>query len=392
MANSKYVTKTRAAGQQRVLNVRPDTPDIRDRYYAPAMLQLKDSVFNDGGLVLDQGTEGACTGFALAAVINLLNMKRGEAFSASPRMLYEMARKHDEWPGEDYQGSSCRGAIRGWRNMGVCSSRAWPYKPDSPGTLTIDRAMAARHNPLGAYYRLRPDVVDYHAALNEVDAIYVSARVHDGWSAPQVRDDYAVIQPGGEPTGGHAFALVGYNHLGFLVQNSWGEDWGKDGFAIWLYEDWQAHVSDGWVFRLGIATPTIFSLRPRPRSEPDEAELVNKGPKRHRIAGHFAHFDDGHYQTHGNYWTTAADLRQTARRLADNRDWYQHVLVFVHGGLNSPKSSARRIAALKDGFTRNRIYPLHIMYDTGLAEEIRDTLGRVSAETEERAEGFVDWV
>ena len=31
--------------------------------------------------------------------------------------------------------------------------------------------------------------------------------------------------------GGHAFAIVGYNEVGFLVQNSWGPEWGKGGFA-----------------------------------------------------------------------------------------------------------------------------------------------------------------
>ena len=59
-------------------------------------------------------------------------------------MLYEMAKKHDEWPGEDYEGSSCRGAIRGWKNMGVCSDGDWPYHDNKPGHLTIKRAKAAR--------------------------------------------------------------------------------------------------------------------------------------------------------------------------------------------------------------------------------------------------------
>ena len=102
-----------AAGKKRVLNVRSDPPDIRDRLYEPALIQLESKIDNRGTYILDQGQEGACTGFGLAAVINLLNEKRKHKFRASTRMLYEMAKKHDEWPGEDYHGSSCRGAIRG---------------------------------------------------------------------------------------------------------------------------------------------------------------------------------------------------------------------------------------------------------------------------------------
>jgi hypothetical protein len=394
MAKLKLVNVVKAAGQQRILNVRSDTPDIRDRYYEPALVQLASHVDHSGGRVLDQGTEGACTGFALAAVINLLNMKRGQSFQASPRMLYEMAQKHDQWPGEDYEGSSCRGAIRGWRNMGVCSEDDWEYTVGEAGELTIERAMAARKNPLGAYYRLRPTIIDYHAALNEVDAIYVSARVHAGWFDPEQDSGHrlAIIQPNPEPVGGHAFAIVGYNSIGFIVQNSWGKSWGMGGFAIWRYVDWQANISDGWVFRLGIPTPTIFGLDARTTTPAEEAEFFKRGPKRQEIAGHFAHFDDGNYAAHGDYWTTASDIQQTADRIRDNADWYKHVLVYVHGGLNSPKASARRIAALKNGFTRNGIYPFHIMYDTGLAEELKDVVVRAFRGAASRAEGFIDWV
>ena len=382
--------EVKAAGAKRVLNVRPDTPDIRDRYYEPALIQLAREVDRSGGRVLDQGTEGACTGFGLASVINLLNMKHGQAFEASPRMLYEMARKHDEWPGEDYAGSSCRGAIRGWKNMGVCSSTDWKYvskKRDE--VLTIERAMAARENPLGAYYRLRPNIVDYHAALNEVEAIYVSGRVHSGWNNPKKSGQgLAIVQPNPRPTGGHAFAIVGYNELGFIVQNSWGEKWGSDGFAIWLYSDWQSNVSDGWVFRLGVPTPTIFGLEAKSTAPVEESEFFKKAPKRQEIAGHFAHFDDGEYEARGSYWTTAADIQQTATRIRDNSKWYKHIVVFVHGGLNGPKASANRIAALKDGFTRNGIYPFHIMYDTGLSEELKDIVLRGLTGAEARSEGF----
>ena len=393
MAMVKPVNKIKAAGQQRVLNVRPDTPDIRDRYYEPALVQLASQIDNRGGLLLDQGTEGACTGFALAGVINLLNLKRGVSFEASPRMLYEMAQKHDEWPGEDYAGSSCRGAIRGWKNMGVCSNGDSKFVANKSGELTIKRAMAARQHPVGAYYRLRANVVDYHAALNEVDALYISARVHAGWLSPKAGEgeELCVIEPNPEPAGGHAFAIVGYNAVGFIVQNSWGEGWGTDGYALWRYADWQVNVSDGWVFRLGVPTPSIFGLQAKQSTAPEDAEFFTRGPKRQDIAGHFAHFDDGRFKTRGDYWTTPADIRQTAARIRDNADWYKHLVVYVHGGLNSPKSSARRVAALKDGFTRNRIYPFHIMYDTGIAEELKDVVLRAFTGAQSRAEGFLDW-
>ncbi len=138
MAKKSFPSE-KVAGEKRILNARKDTPDIRDRMYEPALIQLLPELDNRGGTdILNQGQEGACTGFGLAAVINLLNVKKRKLqFKASPRMLYEMAKKHDQWPGEDYAGSSCRGAIRGWKNMGVCSEEDWRYSTSNPGELTI---------------------------------------------------------------------------------------------------------------------------------------------------------------------------------------------------------------------------------------------------------------
>lgn len=371
--------RVRINGKQRLLNAVKDAPDLRDRWYEPALVQLKPQIDNSRYAVIrDQGEDGACTGFGLAAAIDILNRKgHRPAFRASPRMLYEMAKHHDEWPGYRYSGSSCRGAIRGWKNMGVCTEREWPYELRKTSELTIERAIAARANTLGAYYRLRPDVNDYHAALNEVDAIYVSADVHAGWWSPRQRKGakHAVIQPASTREGGHAFCIVGYNAEGFLVQNSWGPGWGNKGIALWRYEDWLDHVGDGWVFRLALPVPAIFGQSSRGSTE-REAGAAGRAPKRLEIAGHFIHFDDGRLKQQGDYWSSADDILRSAERIRDSAGKYPHLMIYAHGGLNSPKACARRVAALKDGFRRNGVYPLHIMYDTGLSEEIRDTVQR----------------
>ena len=102
------------AGRQ--LTAIADAPDLRDYIYQPALVDLPASVQAVSGTlhIRDQGTEGACTGFGLAASIDLLLAKNQRKNKVSTRMLYEMARRYDEWPGESYEGSSCRGAIKGW--------------------------------------------------------------------------------------------------------------------------------------------------------------------------------------------------------------------------------------------------------------------------------------
>ena len=59
----------------------------------------------EAGLILNQGQEGACTGFGLACVANYLLWRQHLALggsvpaSVSLRMFYNPARHYDEWPG-----------------------------------------------------------------------------------------------------------------------------------------------------------------------------------------------------------------------------------------------------------------------------------------------------
>lgn len=214
-----------------VVDALADVPDFRDLEYRPALIQLEHEVDPPADLeILDQGQEGACTGFGLAAVINKRNQDRHSPVRVSARMLYEMAKKFDAWPGEEYAGSSCRGAIKGWYHMGVCSEKLWKYKSAHPGSLTVERSKDARANTIGAYYRVRKSIVDMHAAINEAGSLFVSADVHTGWRNSKI-SKAGEIPFEDKTTGGHAFAIVGYDQRGFWVQNSWGRDWGRGGLA-----------------------------------------------------------------------------------------------------------------------------------------------------------------
>lgn len=378
---------------KRIKNTQPDVPDTRDWIYQPALISLEkyiDPVVHTRRKILDQKSEGACTGFAVAAAINILNQRAEREIEVSARMLYEMAKCNDEWPGESYDGSSLRGAINGWKNMGVCEDSMWPYRVGAnKGSLTVENAKNARNNTIGAYYRLKPVISDFHAALNETGVIAVSAKVHQGWD--EASD--GIIEYHKKTDGGHAFVIVGYNDKGFWIQNSWGKSWGDNGVALWLYEDWVKNVMDAWVFRLALPTPQIFNMRSESSRLPiDEAEISKKSAvPRSKIAGHFVHIDDGEYMSSGRYWSTEDDVEKTAVLVANNSK-YKHILLYAHGGLNSPKDSARRIAAMKDVYKANGIYPFHVMYDTGIVEELKDLILRKEASASERAGGFSDWV
>src|SRR5688500_13540010 len=58
----------------KTLDALPDRIDVRDWFYQPGLAPLPDQLVNCDSVpaILDQGSEGACTGFALAAVVNYL--------------------------------------------------------------------------------------------------------------------------------------------------------------------------------------------------------------------------------------------------------------------------------------------------------------------------------
>ncbi|MGB5581108.1 MAG: C1 family peptidase [Woeseia sp.] len=368
-----------------------DVPDFRDWEFTPSLRSLRKSIDRPARLhIFNQGSENSCTGFALAAAVNLLRRRARRSGVVSPRMLYEMAKRHDEWRGFGDDGSSCRGAIKGWYNMGVCLDKTWPYVEGKPGVLTVKAAKEARGNTLGAYYRLGTRISDFHTALNEAGIIFCSADVHGGWDRPGKQKP--VIPLRDDVDGGHAFCIVGYNTKGFWVQNSWGRSWGDNGTALWLYEDWQQNLYDAWVFGLALPTPQIWHLPREGGSDAGRTKgLFRKTPTRAEIAGHFVHIDDGQFHDSGRYWSTADDIQQTADLLTDSKK-YDHLLLYAHGGLNSISDSARRIAAMKETFKANRIYPLHFMYDTGLLEELGDIVSNHYRELANRAGGLPDWM
>lgn len=392
-----------AAGITRKLTAIRDFPDLRDRFYEPPLIQLESSVFPRAGLlILDQGTEGACTGFATAASLNILRQRQGGpalADSASPRMLYEMAKLHDEWEGSGYEGSSIRGAIKGFFHNGACREQDAPYVPgETNWNLTVSQAKAARNVILGSYYRLRPILVDYHAALQQAGVVIVSAKIHEGWTNPGAGS--GKIEYSTRSLGGHAFAIVGYDEEGFIVQNSWGPKWGNfagiDGIGHWDYHDWAETVIDAWVMRLAVPTPKAFELTyriARPADATDSSAVEKHSPRRQDVIGHIVHVDDGKLVETGTYGTPLASIEETARLLRDGAnkaDRYQHILFYAHGGVTDAAAAARHTSATRDGFKRNGIYPIHFLWETGLMEELSDIIAGKMADRGGKVGGFQD--
>ena len=266
-------------------NIVPDRLDLRDRPYMPELRTPPAIEMTRLARlpVLDQQATSACTGFALASVVNFLLRKHRDPHSPpmSPFMLYSMARRYDEFPGSaEDSGSSLRGAMKGWYKHGVCRLDLWPT-PDMPPPAATPREdwwLDAALRPLGAYYRVDTrSVTDMHVALHDVGILYASVVCHGGWlkgGHGGGKRIWTIPREEVHPDdGGHAFVIVGYTAAGFIVQNSWGARWGTRGLAILTYQDWTENAMDCWVAQVGVATQQHLEIARSPSLRLDKGRV-----------------------------------------------------------------------------------------------------------------------
>ncbi|MGI9436365.1 MAG: C1 family peptidase [Geminicoccaceae bacterium] len=415
-------TKRSVDGYQ--TNVVKDWTDLRDQIYRPSLLQLRAKTSPDELLfdrnaasgrlrirIRNQGDEGSCTGQALAALIDILRLGQSAndetAPPASARMLFEMAKQEDRGrEGNGEQVYTLRAALKGFYHNGVCPEDVWPYVDGDPrGKLQVDRAKAARSVSLGAYYRLEPILNHYHTAIAEVGAIYVAAETHVGWSRKHVTEHEGRIASMHTGTGGHAFVIVGYDETGFLVLNSWGEEWGGfrpsrqstplPGIAHWSYEDWADSIRDAWVLRVAAPTPDAFNLTIGTQGLfAGSSALGSSSTPRAELIGHYVHFDDGTHVTKGNYPSSKESVAETFRYLRGEKGDgkaqgktvveedksarpYQHVLLWLAGGIESTKQAFTYAAKMKPRWTERGIYPINVIWCTDFVEQAKVVLDHV---------------
>ena len=404
MAQKKSTTKKKSSGNSVKKPVRPDALDFRDLEFRPNIGKAPAPTWwPDLRLpVKHQGDTGACTGFSLALVVEYLlkKAKRDTAAPISSFMLYSMARRYDDIPGfKADTGSSVRAGLKGWHKHGAASESLWPQFEMPPAQADPKQALQdwwldAVRRPLGAYYRIDPVAIrDMHAAINEVGALYVSAACPDSWNA-----GWDVKQPAQRPNGfgakggaifkipfqkapasegGHAFAIVGYNEQGFLIQNSWGEEWGTRGLAILTYDDWLVNGWDCWVAQLGVRTSEHDAISNsttlRIHSGTKKVELSASETLRNREIAPFVvnMANNGQLSNAGQFRTSKGDLEALvdvhlaqARKLWKLEGKPLDVCIYAHGGLVGESAAASAAAQWIRKTYDNQVFPVFLMWET----------------------------
>jgi hypothetical protein len=188
----------------------------------------------------DQGPTGSCVGWATAeGVLRWHLVKAGRLpkdRTLSPRFIWMGAKETDEFnqcPTTfiEMEGTSLKAALDVTRKFGAVTVEVLPFDGSLfQGEVETFYAIAAKLR-IASYFNLGPAGAPWRSWLAHNGPILTRLGVDKTWAdATNNGGNLDTYQPG-TIRGGHAVAVVGYTADRFIIRNSWGSEWGDQGYA-----------------------------------------------------------------------------------------------------------------------------------------------------------------
>lgn len=191
----------------------------------------------------DQGDIGSCVANGICSQCELIGKQNGVKDDLSRMFLYSATKAYSGRLGQE--GLYLRNAYKVARRYGMPLESSYPY---DLGLDNIDPPSdiyeAASHRKVDKFeVVVSPRNKDYDLAVHNIKSALeegivvgigmpITKSLFD-FQGPFSQHEYDLEGPDVPNIGGHFMVIVGYDDMGnyFIVQNSWGEDWGNKGYG-----------------------------------------------------------------------------------------------------------------------------------------------------------------
>ncbi|MDB6138199.1 MAG: peptidase [Verrucomicrobiaceae bacterium] len=204
--------------------------------------------------IYDQGQLGSCTGNGIAAVLDYAHFLKAGKFATPSRLFVYYNERAKEGTINEDAGAQISDGIDVVTSLGASTEKLWPYTIAKFKTKPTKAAFTEglKYQAVHAYKCDNTNGTDIRRALSlgfpVVFGCYVYSEIEN---LDLFHQTLPLPKSGEKPLGGHCLVIVGHDDAKqvYIVRNSWGTIWGKQGYAYFPYQ--YVHngriTSDCWV-------------------------------------------------------------------------------------------------------------------------------------------------
>ena len=213
-----------------------DSPiDVRDYKLAVDKAQVFPDTFELPMVrIKSQGAVGSCVAHSLSEVVEYYNKKQLNKSTEQSIVYIYGNRRNSVHKGD---GMITRDALANMLKYGDVDKTKCPGNYEVPEAINRFEAVADSLMEVGcksrfsAYYKLNT-AAEIKAALMNHGPVVMTITWYDDM---EVIDGVLTTEKKNK-SGGHCMVIYGWNEKGWLVQNSWGKNWGVNGTCIIPYD------------------------------------------------------------------------------------------------------------------------------------------------------------